>query len=290
MKKQLLTLLMLVSVILCKHQALHSQVSNDEIYLEYGITTWSAIVFENDDPTEPVDSEPVIISNLITSGDLEWYFICNPMESGVGGGLEEPGFNSEYEIGPVPFGTAANFFLFAWERDTGVNSDLCYYEEEFDDNYGSDYPLHITPNTTITNNRAPGEWHDSFVEEGENVLLLEGGLGVYGVKPCIYWSYAHGNNINDPLQFGTLSNSDEVTHQNFTSAAPSGTIGAHDDYTNTGGEYDSRDVFYSFSLSEDAVVIISTQNSDFDTYIELYDSNNDIIQVNDDVQQGITTS
>ncbi len=81
-----------------------------------------------------------------------------------------------------------------------------------------------------------------------------------------------GDNINDPIDLGLLACNDLISETFNTS------------YFSNTDENSSPDVFHSFTLSSDARVNINTcSDSDYDTYLRLYDSGQTQIQSNDDV-------
>ncbi|MEO0403688.1 MAG: T9SS type A sorting domain-containing protein, partial [Bacteroidota bacterium] len=86
-------------------------------------------------------------------------------------------------------------------------------------------------------------------------------------------------------------NNSLTNHSNRLAAAPGGVNGSHSSYTNTGGHFPTRDLFYSFELTDDAVVQITTEGSSFNTFLTLYDANEEVIAQNDDESEGfINTS
>ncbi len=79
-------------------------------------------------------------------------------------------------------------------------------------------------------------------------------LNEWGTTVRSIWRYKHGDNINDPLELGSLTNG-TTFHANSNNPAPSG---ADSDlgYTSTTGN-SSPDIFYSFTLSGNKAVTIN---------------------------------
>jgi hypothetical protein len=86
------------------------------------------------------------------------------------------------------------------------------------------------------------------------------------------WRYTQGNGCGNALNFGTLASGTTYTHTNSNRTAPSG-ASADMGYTNVLGNT-APDVYYQFTISAPASLVISTVNAgtNYDNYLRLYNS------------------
>ena len=98
------------------------------------------------------------------------------------------------------------------------------------------------------------------------------------------WRYTNGYDCSNPLDFGTVTvGATALTHINTNRPAPSG-ADANMGYSNVLGNA-AQDVFYSFTLTSAATVVISTVNAStsYNTFLRLYNSDCSVqIASNDD--------
>jgi|GEM_PF-4769688 len=144
------------------------------------------------------------------------------------------------------------------------------------DGYGSS--LSLTVSTTI------GDPVDVNVS-------VAGGLGPnsdFSLRSI--WRYSNGDNFDSALDFGTV-NSNEESHVNTNRQAPSG-IPSSKGYTNHAGGSVS-DVIYKFTVpaGNPRAVTISTDHpeTNYDSFLRLYDSNETQITSNDDGGSNLTS-
>lgn len=104
------------------------------------------------------------------------------------------------------------------------------------------------------------------------------------------WRYSNGDDFSSALDFGTV-NSNLESHVNTNQVAPSG-IPSSKGYTNQAGNSNS-DVIYKFNVpsGNPRAVTISTDfpETNYDSYLRLYDSNETQIAFNDDGGSGVTS-
>ncbi|MGQ3014065.1 MAG: immunoglobulin domain-containing protein, partial [Flavobacteriales bacterium] len=100
--------------------------------------------------------------------------------------------------------------------------------------------------------------------------FMTGNSGDFFAKTV--WRYTYGDGCGSALNFGTLSSGTTYSHVNSNRPSPGGASG-NMGYTSVSGN-SSQDVFYQFSISSPASVVISTNNAgtDYDTYLRLYNS------------------
>lgn len=283
-------------------ESMYGQLANDDIYVEFGVRQWQAFVYEDYSNilSENV-AEPVINARLEFSPENVSLSLCQQLET-FNFGIPEFSFAladnfSGGEIGPVSFESTFSFFIQGFEHDPGDNDDNCVYESG-DQAYVNDIASNQPTSNTMPSLSAPGFWYETYVDQDEflevsdvfaEIMQVEA-PAIYSVKPVLYWSYAHGNSFEDPLAFTPMGNSEVRTHNNRLALSPEGVIGQNSQYTNTGGTFGTRDVFYSIEILENSDVTFSTNSSDFNTYITLYSSDGQELAQNDDQSEDINTS
>lgn len=122
--------------------------------------------------------------------------------------------------------------------------------------------------TFKSNTKTPSQW---WGYSGTlNGSFMTGNDGDFFAKTA--WRYTNGAACNSPLIFGTMVSGVAKSHINSNRLAPSG-ASADKGYVNVSGN-NAADVFYQFTLSAASNVVISTINAEtnYDTYIRLYDS------------------
>lgn len=104
------------------------------------------------------------------------------------------------------------------------------------------------------------------------------------------WRFANGASCGNALNFGTLTNGTTYLHSNSNRTNPVGSS-ADLGYFNVSGNT-ANDVFYQFTLSTAASVVISTNNAgtNFDTYLRLFSNTSCGTQIAFNDDDGGTTS
>lgn len=186
-------------------------------------------------------------------------------------------------------------WLRAWEFDVSVDFELhawgdeddfeCEFNPGDEDEFmglASDYNL---TNATIVNNREPIVW---LTDLGADNGWIFDNANLFNLKPKMIWSYYNGGSCAQPLNFGAINNGETKIHINTNRSTPGELLGeAVIGYTNQISDYDndSPEAYYSFTLTEAAMVTISTDNAgtDYDTFLGLQAPDcGEIIATNDD--------
>lgn len=224
------------------------------------------------------DSDPVMRTDFYTT-DFGWYgMACYSWDCAA------PCYNSGnyhwWSGSGASWDSEWQAYLLAYESD---NNDECSWYD--DDDYawqgnatlrGGQIQQRIVYQST---DFYPCDW---------NVWLASGTGWLYPNTPYWdqimkeTWRYSSGDNSGNTLQFGTLDNGTKIDFNANRSVAGTES-GTELQYTQTIGEL-SADVWYSFTLSGPKRVTISTNHGEtnFDTYLRLYDSNLNQLQVDDD--------
>lgn len=129
-------------------------------------------------------------------------------------------------------------------------------------------------------------WGPDDVANGEWVnedWTVTSGTRQGDAKIKTVWRYTYGYDCSNALDFGTITvGAAAKTHANANRSVPSG-ASAEMGYANVTGNA-SPDVYYTFTLSTDATVVISTVSgsTNFDTYLRLYNSDCSVEIANND--------
>jgi hypothetical protein len=189
-------------------------------------------------------------------------------------------FSGDYYIWQYnsPYTETINLYVTAWEDDDGTP---CSYSPTGDELKEEGFA--ILDNPQITGQVGPLTWGNTF-GNGNSQWVLPNHTN-YDMKIRAIWGYANGHNFADALNFGNLVMGSPRSHVNSNRSAVSGLnnplpIG----YENVLGN-SASDVFYQFTLNETANVTISTDDgiTNYDSFLRLYDSNQDLITFNDDL-------
>ncbi|MFD2162286.1 DUF5675 family protein [Paradesertivirga mongoliensis] len=92
------------------------------------------------------------------------------------------------------------------------------------------------------------------------------------------WAQPLGNSMYNPIQIGAYSSCGGPIYTDSTNN--------WDGYSNTFGQ-SSPDVWYSFSVTDNAIVQVSLCESSFDTYVQVIDNSGNVMNYNDDSDCGI---
>lgn len=253
-----------------------TQVVNNNINFEYGATNfWSGA--DGDDQLLYGMDEINIVNHLYLDG--VWVHSACHAWSCHAPCLDDIS-NSSQGVGTgYSFGTSVNFWIEGWERDAG--SEDCYYNSNNDDLYVGEWAATMATNNVITTNRLPGIWHSNFGSSGW-INLTEDAIS--DVIPIFVWRYTAGNTQSNALDFGSLGVNEFVWNDNSNLSPQSG-VSAETTYYHDNSGNSSRDVHYKFNLLESAVVNLTTDAgvTNFDTQLNLYDSNGNWINMNDDI-------
>ena len=173
-----------------------------------------------------------------------------------------------------------NFYMLGYESD---NSDVCnwYSDDQLDWQGGST----VDDGGVITAQSTPGVWGSSWGTDNSEMIFPNAVNYNMGIRSI--WRYSHGDSADDPLQFPTLGMNSSFSHFNSNFAAPTDIEGdVILGYTNS-LEQSGPDVFYSFTLTESANVVMSTDDVEtdslFDTFMVLMNENGSVLFINDDI-------
>ncbi len=166
-----------------------------------------------------------------------------------------------------------NYTVQSWESDNGFN---CLPVSGDDCRWG---PFSYTA-TYRSAAKTPNQWWgvNGTSGSGDWSAATQGRVRLKTV-----WRYTKGSSCSDPLDFGTLVSGVSNTHFNSNRATPAGAR-AEMGYTNIYGN-SAPDVYYTFSITQPSTVVISTisSNSNYDTYLRLFNSDcSTQIEFNDD--------
>lgn len=200
----------------------------------------------------------------------------------------------------LPSGFEFNETCTTWQCDAPCNyfSDLYYWHSNrsFEERFTLEMEAWESDNTTWCTDYA----NDDYYWSGSATLANNGRItdspeavwgflngfaslpsdwlfftsGHYDAKVKIAWRYVAGETLDNPLQFGTLAPGQTIEHFGSTRPNPAGLQSDLDlGWKNDLGSA-SPDVFFSFSLDQPAEVVISTDytETNFDSYLRLYDS------------------
>ena len=133
-----------------------------------------------------------------------------------------------------------------------------------------------------------GEWSIDWSNQVNNWIFND---NTFDMKIRTTWRYSDGDAFSNPLEFGPIAaNNSLKVHQNANRDTPANATTPHVGYPNNIGQ-GSSEVIYSFSLSETSTVTMTTDDpeTNYDTYLHLFDANQNVIAVNDDIPGGGTT-
>ena len=191
----------------------------------------------------------------------------------------------------LPFDSKIYAELYAHESDA-TNVNECDYHVGDDHNFasaatfrdGSEEILVVYPNV----NFYPCAWNQWL---GDGSSLLYPNSSIWDQKMKTIWRYTHGDDISDPLDFGTLADQNAVSDVNSNREliyTPTVAVqyNSLDNSVNI-----SPDIYYSFTLSANANVTISTGNphTNFDTYLKLFTEQGAFLVLNDDYGTGTSS-
>ncbi|MCB0705564.1 MAG: T9SS type A sorting domain-containing protein [Saprospiraceae bacterium] len=260
----------------------NAQITNSEINFEaQSVRYWSNA--DGDDIFSGQDEEVMRVEMYSSSSGWVYGEVCESWS------CDAPCYNNDSDnlfgaTSYAGFGTYLNFYMLAYESD---NSDVCNWYDN-DDFAWQDYAA-LDQSGVITDQSYPGEWGYNW-GSGNSTWIFSNSPN-FDLEIKTIWRYYAGDNINSTLNFPTLSNNTSAYHANSNYPQPANSLGGFSvGYTNT-EEDDSPDVFYSFYLASAANVVVSTDNGDtnFDTFLRLYNSGNQQIAYNDDGGTGSTS-
>jgi hypothetical protein len=270
-----LSILLFTCLITTVGSPVFGQVSNGNIHFELQFEEfWSNA--DGDDIFAGQD-EPTMYVQVYTSS-LGWdYDFCKAWSCDV------PCTSSSdlyYWQTFSPYTETIDLFVQAWESD---NSEQCTWYSN-DDLYEEGYAS--LDNTQVTQQVKTLTWASTF-GAGNSAWVFDANLDNYDMKLKGIWGYTNGNNYITALNFGTIAPNSSKFHVNANRSTITGlhlpapeTIG----YSNFDGNQ-GADVIYKFTLNQSANVTISTDDgvTNYDSYLRLYDINQDQIDFNDDL-------
>lgn len=182
------------------------------------------------------------------------------------------------------FDTYFSTYMVHYESDNPDPDGCAWYgaDDQFGEGYGylreGQSAMRIVyPSTDFR----PVQWIPYLGDGGSGWLYPNLG-GEFDQIMALTWRYAAGEGFNDCLEFQTIypDNTKSDINSNRSVNTQSG---VPLDYLNTTG-HASADVWYSFTISENSDVSISTSNAvtDFDSVIRLFNQDNTEIGYNDD--------
>lgn len=183
------------------------------------------------------------------------------------------------------FDTYFSTYMVHYESDNPDPDGCAWYgdDDQFGEGYGylreGQASMRIVyPSTDFR----PVQWIPYLGDGGSGWLYPNLG-GEFDQIMALTWRYAAGDDFNDCLQFQTIDPS--YTKSDINSNLSVNTqSGVPLDYLNTTG-YASADVWYSFTITENSNVSISTSNAvtNFDSVIRLFNQDYVEIGFNDDL-------
>ena len=235
---------------------------------------------------ESGNSEPVIKPDMVIEGIGGGEF-CHDWECDPNPVCFEPAdFDDYWNWDDQIFDAYYGVWLTGYESD---NNDHCTYDSGDDD--------YETNDATIRDGSDYGRIIDQYVRERPCEWIPAGNNGSSWMFPNGYhydftmtftWRYNHGDYHYDPLNLGYIGNGikSDINATRFVQTESLSELS----YSNSDGQ-SSPDVWYVFHLAEAREVTISTDNAktDFDTYITLYDDNQQLIESDDDGGSGNTS-
>ncbi|MFT5820738.1 MAG: hypothetical protein ACI8ZM_001985 [Crocinitomix sp.] len=174
----------------------------------------------------------------------------------------------------MAFDQEVNLYLSMWEDDNGeecnYNADGDNPDDDFFEGYAAFTECCSTP--FATSDSKPSRWFTNHNTATGGWLLPDS--DEWDFQLATTWRFTAGSSCDDPLIFAAL-NAGEIRY-NFNSNDRS-IEGTHPyggnifSYENV-ADNPSADVYYSFTITEELKVTISTDNdaTNFDTYIRLY--------------------
>ncbi|MBL0315607.1 MAG: DVUA0089 family protein [Flavobacteriales bacterium] len=182
------------------------------------------------------------------------------------------------------FGTTFLTDMKFYESDI-PETDGCYPHEDDDQNGEANGYLRdgqtTMPIVYPSADFRPAQWIPYLGIDG-SIWLYDYLGGPFDQAMALTWRYSAGSSIGDCLNFATINSG--TTKSDINANRPVSTqSGVPLQYNNTLGN-SSPDVWYSFTIAEKSDVTIRTDypETDFDTYIRIYDSNATEIGYNDD--------
>lgn len=159
----------------------------------------------------------------------------------------------------------------------GIDNDDNHWEGYATFRDGQNYMRITYPSTDFY----PGAWNPNLGQSGSGWIFPDAPYFNQIWKQV--WRYRYGDNNGALLNFGTIAigQSKRDVNSNRTVLPNDGLMW----YTHTtASTHSSPDVWYEFTLAQPAEVSITTTHSrtDFDTYIKLWDINNNFIALDDD--------
>lgn len=165
-----------------------------------------------------------------------------------------------------------------WENDEGSN---CTLDPGDDFVMASVIPALRNGGFVAGSGETQSRWEGVNSAFGTEFLFFQNFN--FDMRYRIAWRYQHGEDINDPLQFGSLGHGTSIstggTNRSQVEQASNPDLGWKDN-----GGQNTADTYYQFNLTHHSRVIISTDNAQrtFDTYLTLYDANQVKIISDDD--------
>ncbi len=179
-----------------------------------------------------------------------------------------------YAANGILYFTYFDFYLEGWESDSSPACTFNGADTEFEGKWATD---HFLINNQMTSLRPANVWSTDWSNQANELLYNDPD---YDMAVRSVWRFNKGENHLFPLDFGTIGVGQSKTHYNTNKPAPSG-VSSSD---NMGYKHDafqsSPDVYYQFTLAEDANVILRTTG--FDTYLTLLNLDHQVMEDDDD--------
>ena len=267
--------------------AVFAQIQNDNINYEIQqVTGWSDFASDgiNGEAEYVLKTTYTLDGNPITTNCFSWLtqpLAYYPFPEGNWAAFGQSLYDAPFDIS-----------IEGWESD--ITSNYCDGSPNMSEYYTATASDLNTSVNTIAGAGTSSQWNQNYGHNNFSDWLFVTNDGSHHFDLIIKaaWRYVNGDNCNQALDFGSLALNSNYSNTNSNIDAPSDVLNSTNPiaYSDTDGQ-SSNDVFYRFTLTESANVIISTDNieTDFDTQLVLYvdDCSN---QIGDDDDGGTGTT
>lgn len=165
-----------------------------------------------------------------------------------------------------------------WENDEGAN---CTLDSGDDFVMASVIPALRNGGFVAGSGETQSRW-EGVNSAFETEFLFFQNLN-FDMRYRIAWRYVHGEDINDPLQFGSLGHGTSITTGGTNRSEVEFATNQELGWKDNGGQ-NTADTYYQFTLTHHSRVLISTDilGRTYDTYLTLYGADQAKITEDDD--------